>query len=272
MRTGTVATIDNRNWELRDQSGPVQRLSQSRAICPGHGKRHDCRQWFPDFRVPYGTLLCVSDKPLHGELKLPGMASSFLQNTSRAASTDRDSRHGIACVTCRWSVFTAGNCAASAKRRFCNHRSIFGPPIARTHGFLAFFLWKRCFCGVQGIVTNPQNKARCASQNSSQRCEQGRQTYAGETNDRETDDQNPACRCPGRRDGRRQENRKCRAGRDFRAGHARGCGRWCCPPLPGIGKVNVPRPPRASGPEPRHGRDHDQGSRPRRKGDRSPRH
>ena len=26
MRTGTVATIDNRNWELRDQSGPVQRL------------------------------------------------------------------------------------------------------------------------------------------------------------------------------------------------------------------------------------------------------
>ena len=29
------------------------------------------------FRVPYGTLLCVSDKPLHGELKLPGMASEF---------------------------------------------------------------------------------------------------------------------------------------------------------------------------------------------------
>ena len=29
------------------------------------------------FRVPYGTLLCVSDKPLHGELKLPGMASDF---------------------------------------------------------------------------------------------------------------------------------------------------------------------------------------------------
>ena len=28
MRTGTVATIDNRNWELRDQSGPVHRLSQ----------------------------------------------------------------------------------------------------------------------------------------------------------------------------------------------------------------------------------------------------
>ena len=32
MRTGTVATIDNRNWELSHQSGPVKRLSQSRAI------------------------------------------------------------------------------------------------------------------------------------------------------------------------------------------------------------------------------------------------
>ncbi len=28
-------------------------------------------------RVPYGTLLCVSDKPLHGEIKLPGMADAF---------------------------------------------------------------------------------------------------------------------------------------------------------------------------------------------------
>jgi AMP nucleosidase len=28
-------------------------------------------------RVPYGTLLCVSDKPLHGEIKLPGMATAF---------------------------------------------------------------------------------------------------------------------------------------------------------------------------------------------------
>ena len=29
------------------------------------------------FRVPYGTLLCVSDKPLHGEIKLAGMAGEF---------------------------------------------------------------------------------------------------------------------------------------------------------------------------------------------------
>ncbi len=76
MRTGTVATIDNRNWELRDQSGPVRRLSQSRAIALDMESATIAANGFR-FRVPYGTLLCVSDKPLHGELKLPGMANDF---------------------------------------------------------------------------------------------------------------------------------------------------------------------------------------------------
>lgn len=76
MRTGTVATIDNRNWELRDQRGPVQRLSQSRAIALDMESATIAANGFR-FRVPYGTLLCVSDKPLHGELKLPGMATEF---------------------------------------------------------------------------------------------------------------------------------------------------------------------------------------------------
>jgi AMP nucleosidase len=76
MRTGTVATIDNRNWELREQAGPVQRLSQSRAVALDMESATIAANGFR-FRVPYGTLLCVSDKPLHGELKLPGMASDF---------------------------------------------------------------------------------------------------------------------------------------------------------------------------------------------------
>ncbi len=97
MRTGTVATIDNRNWELRDQSGPVQRLSQSRAIGLDMESATIAANGFR-FRVPYGTLLCVSDKPLHGELKLPGMASDFyrtqvarhLQIGIKAMETIRD--------------------------------------------------------------------------------------------------------------------------------------------------------------------------------------
>ena len=78
MRTGTVASSDNRNWELQDQREPVRRLSQSRAIALDMESATIAANGFR-LRVPYGTLLCVSDKPLQGELKLPGMASEFYQ-------------------------------------------------------------------------------------------------------------------------------------------------------------------------------------------------
>ena len=64
------------SWELRETSGPIKRLSQSRAIALDMESAAIAANGFR-FRVPYGTLLCVSDKPLHGELKLPGMASDF---------------------------------------------------------------------------------------------------------------------------------------------------------------------------------------------------
>lgn len=76
MRTGTVATVDDRNWELRNALRQNTRLSQSRAIALDMESGTIAANGFR-FRVPYGTLLCVSDKPLHGQLKLPGMAESF---------------------------------------------------------------------------------------------------------------------------------------------------------------------------------------------------
>jgi len=76
MRTGTVATTDDRNWELRSYLTQNKRLSQSRAIALDMESGTIAANGFR-FRVPYGTLLCVSDKPLHGQLKLPGMADSF---------------------------------------------------------------------------------------------------------------------------------------------------------------------------------------------------
>src|SRR6202043_3607925 len=76
MRTGTVASTDNRNWELRPQRMPMRRFSQSRAIALDMESATIAANGFR-FRIPYGTLLCVSDKPLHGELKLPGMATEF---------------------------------------------------------------------------------------------------------------------------------------------------------------------------------------------------
>ncbi len=78
MRTGTVATISDRNWELRDYREPVLRFSQSRAVALEMESATIAANGFR-FRVPYGTLLCVSDKPLHGQLKLPGMADKFYQ-------------------------------------------------------------------------------------------------------------------------------------------------------------------------------------------------
>jgi AMP nucleosidase len=76
MRTGTVATVDDRNWELRSSVRQNIRFSQSRAIALDMESGTIAANGFR-FRVPYGTLLCVSDKPLHGQLKLPGMADSF---------------------------------------------------------------------------------------------------------------------------------------------------------------------------------------------------
>ena len=76
MRTGTVASTDNRNWELLPNNEPQKRFSQSRAVALDMESATIAANGFR-FRVPYGTLLCVSDKPLHGEIKLPGMANQF---------------------------------------------------------------------------------------------------------------------------------------------------------------------------------------------------
>jgi AMP nucleosidase len=79
MRTGTVASTDNRNWELMPQRTPERRFSQSRAIALDMESATIAANGFR-FRVPYGTLLCVSDKPMHGEIKLPGMANQFYRD------------------------------------------------------------------------------------------------------------------------------------------------------------------------------------------------
>ncbi len=77
LRTGTIVTTDDRNWELR-YSRSALRFSLSRAVAIDMESATIAAQGFR-FRVPYGTLLCVSDKPLHGELKLPGQANRFYE-------------------------------------------------------------------------------------------------------------------------------------------------------------------------------------------------
>jgi AMP nucleosidase len=77
LRTGTVVTYDDRNWELR-WSQERRQINLSRAIAVDMESGTIAAQGYR-LRVPYGTLLCVSDKPLHGEIKLPGAANAFYE-------------------------------------------------------------------------------------------------------------------------------------------------------------------------------------------------
>ncbi len=77
LRTGTIVTTDDRNWELR-YTLSAWRFNQSRAVGIDMESATIAAQGYR-FRVPYGTLLCVSDKPLHGEIKLPGQANRFYE-------------------------------------------------------------------------------------------------------------------------------------------------------------------------------------------------
>jgi AMP nucleosidase len=81
LRTGTVVTNDDRNWELR-WTQERRRINLSRAIAVDMESGTVAAQGYR-LRVPYGTLLCVSDKPLHGEIKLPGAANAFYDRAVR---------------------------------------------------------------------------------------------------------------------------------------------------------------------------------------------
>ena len=92
MRTGTVASTDNRNWELRYEE-LFRRLNQARTIAVDMESATVAANGFR-FRVPYGTLLCVSDKPAHGEIKMRSMA-----NVMYRESISQHLRIGLEAIT-----------------------------------------------------------------------------------------------------------------------------------------------------------------------------
>ena len=79
IRTGTVTTLDNRSWELHDNSGPGFRPSWSWAVALDIEIATVTTNGFR-FRVPYRALLCVSDRPIHCELKILGMVTEFYKS------------------------------------------------------------------------------------------------------------------------------------------------------------------------------------------------
>lgn len=78
-RLGTVYTTDNRNWEFAKER-TVNRIHTSRSIAIDMESATIATNGFR-YRIPHATLLCVSDKPLHGKPKLSGAAQNFYQNS-----------------------------------------------------------------------------------------------------------------------------------------------------------------------------------------------
>ena len=82
VRTGAVLTTMDRNWEIDGQAQIRFNHHQTRAIAVDMESATIAANGFR-YRVPYATFLCVSDMPLHGLPKMPGMADLFYE-TQRA--------------------------------------------------------------------------------------------------------------------------------------------------------------------------------------------
>ena len=114
LRTGTVVTNDDRNWELR-WSQERRRINLSRAIAVDMESGTIAAQGYR-LRVPYGTLLCVSDKPLHGEIKLPGAANAFYERAVGEHLHDRPRGPRPAARRALTACIRASSAASTSRR------------------------------------------------------------------------------------------------------------------------------------------------------------
>ncbi len=78
VRTGAVLTTADRNWEIEGAAQIRFEHHQTRAIAVDMESATIAANGFR-YRVPYATFLCVSDMPLHGLPKMPGMADQFYE-------------------------------------------------------------------------------------------------------------------------------------------------------------------------------------------------
>jgi len=83
MRTGTVLSTDDRNWEWKTPRDLWEWLRGSTAAAVDMESCALATNGYR-YRVPYGTLLSVSDLPLHAVPKLPAQAQAFYSNSKEA--------------------------------------------------------------------------------------------------------------------------------------------------------------------------------------------
>ncbi len=78
-RSGTVYTTGNRNWEFHLER-TRERFNLSRSIAIDMESATIAANGFR-YRIPSATLLCVSDKPLHGKPKLKNSSRDFYEQS-----------------------------------------------------------------------------------------------------------------------------------------------------------------------------------------------
>jgi AMP nucleosidase len=80
-RFGAVYTTADRNWELHLATAMAD-IEASRAVAVDMESATVAANGFR-YRIPNATLLCVSDKPLHGRPKLAAEAATFYEQSKR---------------------------------------------------------------------------------------------------------------------------------------------------------------------------------------------
>src|SRR5690625_1906987 len=78
-RMGTIFTTANRNWEFIKRR-TVEQIHMSRSIAVDMESATLATNGYR-YRIPNATLLCVSDKPLHGKPKLSAEAQQFYEDS-----------------------------------------------------------------------------------------------------------------------------------------------------------------------------------------------
>lgn len=80
-RMGTIFTTANRNWEFIKRR-TVEQIHMSRSIAVDMESATVATNGYR-YRIPNATMLCVSDKPLHGKPKLSDEAQTFYENSKQ---------------------------------------------------------------------------------------------------------------------------------------------------------------------------------------------
>lgn len=80
-RLGTVYSSSNRNWEF-SMKRTIEQIHMSRSIAVDMESATIASNGYR-YRIPNATLLCVSDKPLHGKPKLGNAAQKFYNESKQ---------------------------------------------------------------------------------------------------------------------------------------------------------------------------------------------